>query len=39
MDHITPAAVDSVTVTTIMDNRADLLAATTRAARRATFEI
>ena len=37
MEPITPAAVDSVTVTTIIDNSADLLAAVAGRARRATF--
>jgi len=37
MERITPAAVDSVTVTTIIDNSADLLAAVAGRARRATF--
>lgn len=37
MDRIVPVAVDSVTVTTIIDNTADLLAPTTARARDATL--
>ncbi len=37
MDHITPTPVDSVTVTTIMDNGADLLAPSAGAARKLAF--
>lgn len=37
MEHITPTAVDSVTVTTIMDNSADLLAPAAGRARTVAF--
>jgi 7,8-dihydropterin-6-yl-methyl-4-(beta-D-ribofuranosyl)aminobenzene 5'-phosphate synthase len=37
MEHITPAAVDSVTITTLIDNSVDLLAADAGPAREAMF--